>query len=164
MLKAVGAVFLLFLIAAPLLLRFRPRWVAAFNLAVTNRITGPFASWLPGFGIITHVGRKSGRRFRTPVNLFRSPGGFLIALTYGPDSQWVQNVLAAGGAELETRHTRYHLSAPATVHDPTRHRFPFPVRTVLGIIGAKDFLQVSSSEEPHADQTQVQSKRMERSP
>ncbi len=31
------------LLAPVLLLRFRKRWVAAFNLAVTNRITGRFA-------------------------------------------------------------------------------------------------------------------------
>jgi len=124
MLKTAAAIFLLLLIAPPLLLRFRPRWVAAFNLKVTNRITGPFATWLPGFGVIAHIGRKSASPFRTPVNVFRTPEGFLIALPYGPNSQWGQNVLAAGTAELETRRTKYHLSAPTVVHDPTRHRFP----------------------------------------
>ena len=29
--------------------------------------------------------------------------GYLLALTYGPDSDWVKNVLAAGGCELVTR-------------------------------------------------------------
>ena len=29
------------------------------------------------------------------------PGGYVIALTYGPDADWVKNVLAAGGCELE---------------------------------------------------------------
>ena len=145
MLKADIFFFLIFLIP-PLLLRFRPRWVAAFNLKVTNRITAPFVTWLPGFGVITHIGRKSGRVFRTPVNVFRAPEGFLIALTYGPDSHWVQNVLAAGAAELETRRTKYRLSAPTVVHDPTRHCFPLPVRIVLGLIGATDFLQVSRSQ------------------
>ena len=60
------------LVAAVLLIRFRKRWVAAFNLAVTNRITSRFAARLPGFGILTHVGRKSGRIYRTPVNVFRA--------------------------------------------------------------------------------------------
>jgi deazaflavin-dependent oxidoreductase (nitroreductase family) len=132
-------------ITPPLLLRYRPRWVAAFNLKVTNRLTAPFATWLPGFGVITHIGRKSARPFRTPVNVFRAPEGFLIALTYGPNSHWVQNVLAAGTAELETRRTKYHLTNPTVVHDPTRHRFPLIVRIALRIIGATDFLQVSST-------------------
>src|ERR1019366_7340469 len=97
-------VSLLVLVLAPILLiRFRKRWVAAFNLAVTNRITSRFAARLPGFGILTHVGRKSGRVYRTPVNVFRAPDGFLIALTYGRKSEGVRNVIAAGGCKLETR-------------------------------------------------------------
>jgi deazaflavin-dependent oxidoreductase (nitroreductase family) len=111
-------------VLAPIfLIRFRKRWVAAFNLAVTNRITSRFAARLPGFGILTHVGRKSGRVYRTPVNVFRAPEGFLIALTYGRESEWVRNVIAAGGCKLETRGVQYQLSAPTIVHDPTRQRF-----------------------------------------
>src|ERR1700747_688030 len=80
-----------------LMMRFRKRWLARINIAFTNRITGLFAGWLPGFGILTHVGRKSGKVYRTPINVFRAPGGFIIALTYGGQSEWVKNVLAAGG-------------------------------------------------------------------
>src|SRR5438552_18964727 len=62
------------LVLAPILLiRFRKRWVAAFNLAVTNRITSRFAARLPGFGIVTHVGRKSGKVYRTPKRGWRAP-------------------------------------------------------------------------------------------
>jgi deazaflavin-dependent oxidoreductase (nitroreductase family) len=136
---------LVLLITPVLLIRFRKRWVAAFNLAVTNRITSRFANRLPGFGILTHVGRKSGRLYRTPVNVFRAPDGFLIALTYGRDSEWVRNVVSAGGCQLETRRVFYQLSAPTVVHDPTRRRFPLPVRMILGIIGANDFMQLSTS-------------------
>ena len=128
-----------------LLIRFRKRWVAAFNLAVTNRITSRFADRLPGFGILKHVGRKSGRVYRTPVNVFRVPEGFLIALTYGGESEWVRNVIAAGGCQLETRCVQYQLSAATIVHDPTQRRFPLPVRIVLRLIGANDFMQLSTS-------------------
>lgn len=128
-----------------LLVLFRTRWVAKFNLAVTNRITRHFVEWLPGFGMVTHVGRKSGKIYRTPVNVFRRPGGFLIALTYGPDSEWVKNVLAAGGCQLVTRRLRYEVSEPRVVHDPTRGRFPIVVRMVLRLIGAEYFLRVSSA-------------------
>lgn len=133
-------------LTAIILIRFRKRWVAAFNLAVTNRITSRFAARLPGFGILTHVGRKSGKVYRTPVNVFRAPKGFLIALTYGPNSEWVRNVVAAGGCQLETHRVQYQLSSPTIVHDPTRRRFPIPVRIVLRLIGANDFMQVSISQ------------------
>ena len=128
-----------------LLIRFRRRWVAAFNLAITNRVTSPFASRLPGFGLLTHVGRKSGRFYRTPVNVFRTPDGFMIALTYGQEAHWTQNVLAAGGCRLDTRGHSYQLSAPTVVHDPSRAKFPFPVRIILRIIGAADFLRLSEA-------------------
>jgi deazaflavin-dependent oxidoreductase (nitroreductase family) len=139
-----GIVLLLVPLLAPILLiRFRKRWVAAFNLAVTNRITSRFADRLPGFGILTHVGRKSGRVYRTPVNVFRAPEQFIIALTYSSQSEWVKNVVAAGGCKLKTRGKKYQLSAPKIVRDPTRRRFPIPVRIVLRIVGADEYMELS---------------------
>jgi hypothetical protein len=58
-----------------LMMRFRKRWLAKINIAFTNRITSLFGGWLPGFGILTHVGRKSGRVYRTLVNVFRASNG-----------------------------------------------------------------------------------------
>ena len=55
-----------------LMMRFRKRWLAKINIAFTNRITGLFAGWLPGFGILTHVGRKSGKVYRTPCECLSS--------------------------------------------------------------------------------------------
>ena len=95
-----------------LMMRFRKRWLAKINIAFTNRITGLFAGWLPGFGILTHVGRKSGKVYRTPINVFRASNGFIIALTYSSQSEWVKNVLAAGACDLKTRGKNYQLSAP----------------------------------------------------
>lgn len=130
---------------AVLLMRFRKRSLAKINIAVTNRITGLFAGGLPGFGILTHVGRKSGKVHRTPVNVFRASSGFIIALTYSSESEWVKNVLAAGGCELRTRGKAYRLSAPKVVHDPTRQRFPIPVRVVLRLVGADEYIELSKA-------------------
>jgi len=128
-----------------LMMRFRKRWLAKINIAITNCITSLFAGWLPGFGILTHVGRKSGKVYRTPINVFRASNGFVIALTYSSQSEWVKNVLAASGCELKTRGKKYQLSAPKVVRDPTRKRFPFPVRLVLRIVGADEYMQLSIS-------------------
>src|SRR5580698_5287992 len=146
MLITTALISLLAILLTPILLiRFRKRWVAAFNLAVTNRITSRFAARLPGFGILTHVGRKSGKVYRTPVNVFRAQEGFLIALTYGRESEWVRNVIAAGACELETRGVQYKVSPPTIGHDPTRRRFPAFVRIVLWLIGANDFMQLTAA-------------------
>jgi len=142
---SVGAIIAIAISAAAILLmRFRKRWLAKFNIAVTNRITGLFAGWLPGFGILTHVGRKSGKIYRTPINVFRISTGFIIALTYSSNSEWAKNVLAAGGCELKTWGKKYQLFAPAVVHDPTRRRFPIPVRFVLKLVGADEYMEFSA--------------------
>ena len=139
-----GAILAIAILATGILMmRFRKRWLAKINIAFTNRITGLFAGWLPGFGILTHVGRKSGKVYRTPVNVFRASNGFIIALTYSSQSEWVKNVLAAGGCELKTRGKKYHLSATKVLRDSMRRRFPIPVRVVLRIVGADEYMELS---------------------
>ena len=139
-----GAIIIIAIAATGILLmRFRKRWLAKINIAVTNRVTSLFAGWLPGFGILTHVGRKSGRVYRTPINVFRAHNGFIVALTYSSQSEWVKNVVAAGGCELKTRGSKYQLSAPNVVRDPTRRRFPIPVRVVLRLVGADEYMELS---------------------
>jgi deazaflavin-dependent oxidoreductase (nitroreductase family) len=125
-----------------LLMRFRKRWLAKFNILVTNRITSLFAGWFPGLGILTHVGRKSGKVYLTPINVFRVPNGFIVALTYSSNSEWVKNVIAAGGCKLKTSGRAYQLSAPKFVHDPSRRSFPFLVQVVLRLVGADEYLEL----------------------
>jgi deazaflavin-dependent oxidoreductase (nitroreductase family) len=120
-----------------------PQSVAVFNKSVTNRVTGSVAGRLPGFAILTHTGRTSGRSYRIPVNVFRRGDGYRFALTYGADAQWVRNVLAAGGCEIETRGRHIRLDRPMLVEDNSRRWAPFPVRRILGLIGANQYLQCS---------------------
>ena len=140
-----GAIIVIAIAASGvLMMRFRKRWLAKINIAFTNRVTSLFAGRFPGFGILTHVGRKSGKVYRTPVNVFRAPKGFVIAITYSSQSEWVKNVLAAGGCELKTRGKKYQLSALDVVRDPTRSRFPIPVRVVLRIVGADEYMELAT--------------------
>ena len=117
-----------------------PRRLAKFNRVVTNRVLGPLAQYLPGFAVVSHVGRRSGRTYRTPVNLYRRGDGFVIALVYGADSQWVRNVLAAGGAEVETRGRRVRLVGPGVLRDPTRSLVPRPVGVALRVVNVDEFM------------------------
>jgi deazaflavin-dependent oxidoreductase (nitroreductase family) len=118
------------------------RSVARFNRVATNQITKHFVGWLPGFGLVVHKGRKSGRDYRTPINLFRTPDGFAIALTYGPDADWVKNVLAEGGATIITKRRTYKVHTPEVVHDDSRKPMPSVVRPILGLLNVDDFLLV----------------------
>ena len=119
-----------------------PKSVAAFNRRVTNHLTGPFARRLPGFAIVNHVGRTSGRAYRTPVNVFHRGDGYVFALTYGPDSDWVKNVEAAGQCEIETRGRVVRLAEPRRFTDPTRESVPAAVRAVLRLIDVDEFLSM----------------------
>jgi deazaflavin-dependent oxidoreductase (nitroreductase family) len=117
-----------------------PKRLARFNRLVTNRVVGPVARRLPGFAIVSHVGRRSGRVYRTPVNLYRAEGRYVIALTYGSDSQWVLNVLAAGAVDLETRGQRLHLVGPEVIHDAQRSLVPTSVRQILRLVNVSEFM------------------------
>ena len=117
-----------------------PRWLAKANRAGFNRLARRVAPWAPGFGVVVHQGRQSGHTYRTPVNVFRTEGGFLIAMTYGPDTDWVKNVLAAGSCALETRGRRYELTSPRLYRDERRRGVPTPVRAALAVIRADEFL------------------------
>jgi deazaflavin-dependent oxidoreductase (nitroreductase family) len=119
-----------------------PRWLARLNQHVTNRITGPVAPRLPGFGVVVHVGRKTHRQHRTPVNVFRADDGFVVALTYGKNSNWVQNVLNAGGCRLETGGRSWRLTNPRLFHDPQHRLVPPPVGVILGLLNVDDFLRL----------------------
>jgi deazaflavin-dependent oxidoreductase (nitroreductase family) len=124
-----------------------PRSVARFNRRVTNRLLGPLAPYVPGFGVVIHTGRQTQRPYRTPVNVFRRPGGYVIALTYGPNTDWVHNVLASGSCLLETRGQIVRLNQPRLFHDAHLRAVPPPLRLigrVLGsVAGVSDFLDLS---------------------
>jgi deazaflavin-dependent oxidoreductase (nitroreductase family) len=117
-----------------------PRRLAKFNRVATNRVLGPVARLLPGFAVVSHTGRRSGRVYRTPVNLFAHEDGYAIALTYGAGSQWVRNVLAAGGARIETRGRHIDVVAPELVVDLTRSLVPRPVRVPLRLANVDEFM------------------------
>ena len=119
-----------------------PKAIARLNRVGLNRLTVRVAPHAAGFGVVIHHGRRSGRSFRTPVNVFTRSNGYRIALTYGADSDWVQNVLAARGCLLETRGQAIALVNPRLVHDPSRVGVWMPARPILGLLHVDDFLDL----------------------
>jgi deazaflavin-dependent oxidoreductase (nitroreductase family) len=127
--------------------RTRFQFFLPFTTKVFNRFSRLFVKWLPMFGIIRYRGRKSGKTYRTPMNVFRRGEEYIFALTYSSDVQWVKNVLAAGEADLEVRNRTIHLVEPELFVDPTRHLMPQPVRTVLGFARVSEFLRMRIASE-----------------
>ncbi len=116
-----------------------PHTLARINRVVTNPVARVAAGRLAYFGIVVHQGRRSGHTYRTPVNVFVRPGGFVIALTYG-QGDWAKNLFAAGEARLETRGRTHRVGNPRVVRDPTRGPVPALVRAVLGVVKVEEFL------------------------
>ena len=113
-----------------------------FTIRVVNPVTRLVAGWLPGFGILHYRGRKSGQEYRIPMNVFRRGDDYVFALTYGPDVQWVKNVIAAGECRLVTLGRSRRLIGPRLVHDPTRSLMPLVVRQFLGVMHVTEFLRM----------------------
>lgn len=66
--------------------------------------------------VVRHVGRRSGKAYETPVDSIATDRGtLLIALPYGPDTDWVRNITAAGGADLVRQARDLHATAPRVV-------------------------------------------------
>lgn len=89
-----------------------PRAVANFNSRVTNPAVRSIPPWLPGQGTLEHVGRKSGKRYQTPLLVFPTRDGFVVLIGYGLESDWVKNVLAGGPVVLHKRGKNIALTDP----------------------------------------------------
>jgi deazaflavin-dependent oxidoreductase (nitroreductase family) len=122
-----------------------PIAIASFNKRVTNRLTTPFAGHLPGFAVVMHRGRTSGRMYRTPVNAFRRSDDYVFVMTYGADVDWVRNVEAAEECDIETRGRLVHLVQPRRFSDPARDAVPGPVRMILRLIDVDEFMAMHAT-------------------
>lgn len=125
-----------------------PMWVARANRVGLNRVMRHAAPWVPGFGVLVHRGRRSGRVYRTPLQFFRTDTGYVVALTYGPETDWTRNVLAAGEAEIVLRGKHIRVVAPRVYHDPSRRHIRPLERQVLRLLDASDFLALDIAPEP----------------
>jgi hypothetical protein len=123
-----------------------PKRITVFNKYVTNRFFLLFAGWIPPFAIVNHKGRKSGRSYRTPILAFRTETGFIFALTYGRNVDWVKNLIASDIGSLEFKGNRIPIYGMRLgMYDDLKDKFPFWIRFSLRIISLKDCLLVEAN-------------------
>ena len=102
-----------------------------------------FAGRLPPFAIVEHRGRRSGRAYRTPVWAFTAGEGFVIALTYGADRDWVRNVETAKGCLLGRGGRSISCGEPRVVGEAEGAPLvPAPIRPVLRLLGVTEFMRL----------------------
>lgn len=124
-----------------------PRALARFNRYVTNPIVRLFAGWAPGLCILRHIGRRTGREYAIPLNVFEAEGGYMFALTYGPGADWVKNVRKAGSCTIRRRGQEFHLDNPrfVTTVEGMAH-MPAVARPILRLANVTEFLRMDQAD------------------
>jgi deazaflavin-dependent oxidoreductase (nitroreductase family) len=119
-----------------------PHAVGKLNKVATNKVLVHLAGHGP-FIELEHVGRRSGRVYRVPLNAFRTDDTVTLALTYGPRVDWLRNVRAAGGCRVRMGREILTLGAPVDL--PTQvglARMPAPARVVLRLVRVDHFVEM----------------------
>jgi deazaflavin-dependent oxidoreductase (nitroreductase family) len=123
-------------------------------LPITTRFVNPFmrrvAAWMPGYAILSYRGRTSGRTYRIPMNVFRDGEDYVIALTYGPDVQWLANVMAAGEGQVRVRRTTVTVGNPRLIADPSGSMIPAYVRPFMRALGVTDYVRLTPASRAEA--------------
>jgi deazaflavin-dependent oxidoreductase (nitroreductase family) len=88
-----------------------PRWLATIN----KRVVNPRQIRKGKFPVVAHVGRTSGRVYQTPLDAYPTKTGYVLVARYGPESDWVRNILAAGTATLRIGGEEHTLDSPRLV-------------------------------------------------
>jgi deazaflavin-dependent oxidoreductase (nitroreductase family) len=115
LLLAVGAIGIVFVVGmrtkSPLVLNPVRRAGRASKRFVLK------SSGTPGgiASVVRHVGRTSGTPYETPVSAVPTDDGFAIALPYGPNTDWLKNVLASGSATVVHEGGTYPVDRPEVV-------------------------------------------------
>lgn len=107
------------------------RPVARFNRAANNPLQGLYAWLLPPWAVILHVGRHSGRPYRTPLLAFKHDQTLIIALLYGERSDWLHNLRTGGGQVIRAGRTYQLRGQPrvsGTNATPELAGLPWPFR------------------------------------
>lgn len=123
-----------------------PRALRALG-PVVNPLLLPLARRLPPLAVLHHVGRRTGRRYETPVQAFPTGDGYLIGLVYDSRAEWARNLLRAGGGELTRAGRTYPMIMPTRVTGPdARNRLPRWAAIMMRLVGVDEFvaLQLAS--------------------
>jgi len=73
--------------------------------------------FLPLWAVLRHRGRKTGRQYAIPVAVIPTETTFIIALPWGPDTDWLRNVRAAQGCTIRWKGSEYDCTEPRSVDE-----------------------------------------------
>jgi deazaflavin-dependent oxidoreductase (nitroreductase family) len=114
----------------------------------------------PGFRMaaqVRHVGRRSGRPYVTPASARLSGDVILIPLTFGNQSDWVRNVVAAGRCSVRLDDKDYEATEPRLASrgeagELLTAMFSPMERASFRMLGIRQFLRLRAAPaSPHAE-------------
>ena len=114
----------------------------------TAPLSRPLAGrrFFPLWAIVHHRGRRSGHDYQVPVAIRASADSFTIPLPWGDQTQWVHNVLAAGGCTIRWRGDDHPVTEPVVIgSEEAGSAFSGAQRAILGAAGVRSFLRVRRS-------------------
>ena len=115
---------------------FNKRYFNPLMLKLAGKKCVPFA-------VVRHVGRRSGKTFETPIIAMPVRGGFVIALTYGSDVDWLRNITAAGGGIMRWQGRDHPVGKPERADSKkAMPLFPLPLRVILRLNNTEEFVRV----------------------
>jgi deazaflavin-dependent oxidoreductase (nitroreductase family) len=92
---------------------------------------------------VQHRGRRSGRAYAIPVAVRPSTDASTIALPWGTETQWLRNVLAAGGCTLRWRGGDHLATDPRVIGAAEAADAFSPIqRALLRAVGVRSFLRL----------------------
>ncbi|MDH3707650.1 MAG: nitroreductase family deazaflavin-dependent oxidoreductase [Acidimicrobiia bacterium] len=109
---------------------------------------GQPGSWA---SVIRHRGRRTGHEYETPVVAIEDGDGFVVALPYGDQSDWLKNVLHSGIAGLVHDGETHPVDKPEVVPiSEVDHLFSESDQQAHRIFGVVEALRLHRAEIPAA--------------
>ncbi len=95
------------------------------------------------FAVVRTVGRRSGKTFETTIIVEQVTDGFVIELTYGPEVNWYQNLVAANGGEIIRGDKSWRVLGPVPISTAEgRAAFAGPRAFVLAVLRRTHFAKL----------------------
>ena len=99
---------------------------------------------IPLWAVVEHTGRRSGKRYRTPIAMRRTARGFVIPLPYGEGTDWCRNTIAANGCAVRWNGRSVPVGSPRVIdRADALPAFPWVIRRLIPAIGIRKFLEVT---------------------
>ncbi|HLZ07253.1 MAG TPA: hypothetical protein VKT80_01600 [Chloroflexota bacterium] len=136
------------LVVAIIAVRFQIREILvplrSFNRRFANKFVLSFAGE-PGtpYAVIRHLGRRSGERYETPVVAAPTADGFIIALPYGTDLDWLRNLQASGQGKIFYGGAETSIAAPELIDEISAFLLlPERWRLICKLFGIKHYARL----------------------